>query len=658
MEFTLKGLKSSKSWRSWMVICFFLLVISPVPASMHDEGNEPNPVGDVQGDGWLPRTIQPISKQANTYIQNGFFQVGGDGNGITSIKIDPAGSGIFISSKDIIAGRLTLYLLEHVPQDPVGIYYYGVASTPMSMGASSVQWNLTFPGSTGSGSGSACTASLNVSIAGSSLSASMKMDFTVEHVDVYMAGITLQLPFTRSGYDTSISTTCFSRFYTSNFDLVPIEQFKRRSHLEGPSLKRWYDWMVATGVDGLDYDLNFTNFDLRTEFHIQDQMLGLCFPGPSVIDLGAAKHYSRDMVATVQSTVPGVPGQYPSFHTSNASLDALLNAMLLERSFSWSPDTGQADWLEWQNTIVDWMDSPYLEKMKNQLLGIQLEDDGYVYTWGDKIGWPFPFKDEDDDGLNDYNTRHYTTNPNFILGCWRYYSWTKDQSFLNAVYPCMYNATEYMRDNMTQWDSLFAITAPLHDGFGLRYEKGHPDYNRFDWQSCGSNYWDILPFGYKSAYCNAYIQGALRAMADIERYLGNTSRAASLEVLADKQRQTYNDIFWNEQRGRFIGCIDANGTEHDHGFTFLNMEAIYYGMANHSQAMRIYDWMENEPTATGRKDTYSKFQFAPRATTDLNEYWWHGDMDEFGGQVQDGGAILYTSGYDMRARAIYLGSDN
>src|SRR5271157_3254010 len=90
------------------------------------------------------------------------------------------------------------------------------------------------------------------------------------------------------------------------------------------------------------------------------------------------------------------------------------------------------------------------------------------------------------------------------------------------------------------------------------------------------------------------------------------------------------------------------------------MEAAYYGLANQSQVMGIYDWMQNEPSpVTGLKDTYSAFQFAPRATTEENINWWYAKVDTtFGTQVQDGGAILYTTGFDIRARAMYLGADD
>jgi hypothetical protein len=97
---------------------------------------------------------------------------------------------------------------------------------------------------------------------------------------------------------------------------------------------------------------------------------------------------------------------------------------------------------------------------------------------------------------------------------------------------------------------------------------------------------------------------------------------------------------------------------------------LAYGLADDDQVRRIYHWMEAEPTSTGKADTYTRWVLAPRATTIHNPMrsepqepvpsWWHFGWTgtPFGDQCQDGGAILYTSFYDLWARARYLGGDN
>jgi len=140
-------------------------------------------------------------------------------------------------------------------------------------------------------------------------------------------------------------------------------------------------------------------------------------------------------------------------------------------------------------------------------------------------------------------------------------------------------------------------------------------------------------------------------------------------------RAAYNDTFWDRDKGRYIGCVDVDGARHDYGFTFVNLEAMAYGLADAEQAGRIYHWMETEPTSTGEADTYSAWIFAPRANTIHNPRWspekgsledvpqppwWHFGWrgTPYGDQCQDGGAILYTSYYDLMARCRFLGPDN
>jgi hypothetical protein len=147
-------------------------------------------------------------------------------------------------------------------------------------------------------------------------------------------------------------------------------------------------------------------------------------------------------------------------------------------------------------------------------------------------------------------------------------------------------------------------------------------------------------------------------------------------TLADKTRRAYTETFWDDSASRFIGCVDADGKRHDFGFTFVNLEAMAYGLASPEQARRIYDWMETGVTSSGRADTYSRWVFAPRANTIHNPMWdetgvtdpnandvepwwfdgWRGTPYEE--QCQDGGAILYTSFFDLMARSQLLGADN
>lgn len=181
------------------------------------------------------------------------------------------------------------------------------------------------------------------------------------------------------------------------------------------------------------------------------------------------------------------------------------------------------------------------------------------------------------------------------------------------------------------------------------------------------NYWDNLPFGYKSAYENIYFYASLEAMAEIEKSLGNNENHNYYKKIASLAKDSFNNHFWDEEKGRYIGCIDVDGKKHDFGFVFLSLEAIYYGLASDDQATEILKWIDGKRLVSGdnsQGDDIYNFIFAPRSNTKAIEtespkWWWNPQEGVgFGNQVQNGGAIFYTSFFDILDRIKYLGSDN
>ena len=144
------------------------------------------------------------------------------------------------------------------------------------------------------------------------------------------------------------------------------------------------------------------------------------------------------------------------------------------------------------------------------------------------------------------------------------------------------------------------------------------------------------------------------------------SYAQDLTTLADAVRTDFQKHFWNAETGRFNGWIDVEGRAYDFGFTFVNLEAIHYGLASREQARSILDWLDGkrEITAdTSRGADIYHWRFAPRATTrrNIDTYVWPWSNPEqipWGGQIQDGGAVLGFSFHDVLARLKTNGPDN
>jgi len=462
----------------------------------------------------------------------------------------------------------------------------------------------------------------------------------------------LLLPWVKDGYDTTSDRIVFRHFLTSEGIYMPVHQFKRRpwSGVSGP-------WVVMGGRFGAD--LKFPNASIH--LHFDDDSMAMVFPGgereiellPSSDDLGE---------------------QFPVFYSSDPKTDRALNGFLLSHNFNFGVGTNP-DWKDWHTLQLSWTANRQCIWQRQQFLDYKMDPNGYVYCWGGDPGWPFPYKDEDSDGKNDYDTRHFTTNPCFILGAWREYCWNPDPDYLAKLMPRVRLAMEFMLKEMDGDKGVIVAKAPGHEGKDM---------------SIGSNYWDISPFGWKDAFTNAHYYPSLEAMAQLEetalRYrllrlpMGEGRGKGELAPaprtpryyrrLAETVRKSYNDTFWLQDKGRYSGCVDIDGVTHDYGFTYVNLPAMAYGLADPEQVRRIYEWMESGVSSSGKRDIYSRWVFAPRACSihiprrdepqePVPSWWsmaWNGTAyDE---QCQDGGAILYTSFHDILARARYLGADN
>ena len=275
------------------------------------------------------------------------------------------------------------------------------------------------------------------------------------------------------------------------------------------------------------------------------------------------------------------------------------------------------------------------------------------------------------------DTRHPITNPLFVRGSCEYFSWTGDIDFLKQNIGRMREAVRFAVDEFDVAQQHHALVRwPGHDGIsGLAFDNEGNKVLR-PGHGVGNNYWDLLPFGGHDALATMYLYDALRRQAAVERAIASNAAweippperfdAASLDRLADEVRDDFQETFWEPDAGRFVGWIDAEGTRHDYGFTFVNLEAIHYGLASDAQARAIFDWLDGrrtvaEDTSVG-PDIYA-WRFGPRSTTRRNvrDYVWVWSNPEsipWGGQVQDGGAVLGFSYFDLMARLKTAGPDD
>jgi hypothetical protein len=273
------------------------------------------------------------------------------------------------------------------------------------------------------------------------------------------------------------------------------------------------------------------------------------------------------------------------------------------------------------------------------------------------------------------DTRHNVNNLNFIRGCHDYFLWTRDVAFLRGQIERIRRAMRYVeREFQTREKKCIYTTWPGHEGrSGVRLIDGQKRV--IPGEGIGSNYWDLLPFGGEDALATVYYYDTLLKLADLEQLItahpdwhvpgDDAYDPRDLRDFAREVKTYFGKRFWNEATGRF-GTVDLDGQLHDYGFTFLNNEAVAFDVATPEQANAIHSWLSGTRTVAGDTSTGDDiyhWRFAARSTArrNLDYYFWGWSNPEsvpWGYQVQDGGAVLGWSYYDLMARLKTAGPDD
>ena len=162
----------------------------------------------------------------------------------------------------------------------------------------------------------------------------------------------------------------FRRFFSDFGRYLPVEQLKRRDELESGMHAR--DWLEMTGNGTADYRWRNLNGELRWAMTADQMRLSLRTGATVTLEL--LPHDERRL-----------PAFYPRFFSSNSRLDDLMNRFYYERAFSWPLAPALADWMEWLARTRYWVALPgFHARERAHLLHYKLDEDGYVYTWGDR----------------------------------------------------------------------------------------------------------------------------------------------------------------------------------------------------------------------------------------------------------------------------------
>jgi len=570
-------------------------------------------------------------------MSNGYIYLSGVNGAVDTLKFDPDGTGAY--GENMLMGNLYM-----------GLKYDGTAYTSAG---SDVNWTIKDNTLTihnikiadGKLIGK-WVLSLNGNKLNNTftLNSEMGSDATLETL-----GYCYDMVWENEGFeveaDPGLLRVPFSKMVSSDDRYHSVYAFKRMPSVEDPDTIGFTgSWLDLEGANGYDYNLRFS-FDTGYVSPICNvDYLKMQFRGRnSSVSIGAGASLTRSLGIEVSHNGDITPEHFTSFESSgDPEFAEAVSEMLHEFGNAREIACTNPDWAEFISTIRCWQDDNYIELEKNKISDCYQHPNGYVNTWGDLEGWPFP---------EDRDSNHYiTTAANLINAVYNYYVYDGDEAFFDHNLPRLRLAVDYLLSQFDENYGVFKIDHPDHDGTN---------------KSVGSNYWDITPYGHLSAYDNIYGYLAVTKMVEIERILGNTSRAEELENYANAIKAGYNELFWAGDH--YIQCIDVHNVRHDYGAVYLNLEAITYGLADEDRAAVILDWISNTPTSTGQADVFSRFIFAPRATMFDNPGrdfgGWHAltwpGGEEYGTeQIQNGGTIFYTAYYEMMSRVKAYGGDN
>jgi len=284
-----------------------------------------------------------------------------------------------------------------------------------------------------------------------------------------------------------------------------------------------------------------------------------------------------------------------------------------------------------------------------------------------------------------YDTRQSFITSQYIMAFGEYASTSRDLEFLQN------NLAKVRQAIMWELECLKGKQGMLD----ISYLQGHDGIPGKVGHGISDCYYDITPSPAVNLWSNLQFYGALQSViavekmaaaygitdttanirhpynideriqwnysiADLETILSNLKTNMQKPYVEGDYDWSEKGGFWDASTGRFIQGITAEGVKLDYGYLHYNLEAVYYGIGTDEQIKSIMDWANGDrivegDTSTG-EDIYA-FEFAPRYTTVDNkkDYLWayqksgEGRMT-FGDSVNDGGAVITWSYYDLIAR--------
>ncbi len=295
-----------------------------------------------------------------------------------------------------------------------------------------------------------------------------------------------------------------------------------------------------------------------------------------------------------------------------------------------------------------------------------------------------------------YDSRQIDNGFNLVEAGKLYYEFTGDKQVLEDTLNRCRKIAMFMTYNLDGESGLVDLSNFVGHNGGVMADGTA--------ETIASSYWDVLSLSPKSLYAQVLYYQTLQNLVYLEQaaaaegitqdapvikltdggnmeydFTINTLQTMANKVASEVQKpvdKANKTGFFDTEKGRFIEGFNKHGNVVDYGSTIFNNMVVAAGMATAEQGEKVVAWISGDRTVEGDNATgyggdpnaylncgIYDYEFAPRTTTVKNsEQYTAGHYTEasklYGASCQDGGAILFTSYYDMMARLQTRGAED
>jgi len=175
------------------------------------------------------------------------------------------------------------------------------------------------------------------------------------------------------------------------------------------------------------------------------------------------------------------------------------------------------------------------------------------------------------------------SNPDLVSNISDLYDLTGDKTWVKSLQPSCEKALDWILKRDSNGNGLVEMMTDSH------------------LQKKSSDWIDIIWASYENAFVNAKLYHALIKWVDIERQLGNNTKADYYENFAAKLKSSFNKStkdggFWDEENKCYVHWIDKDKSVHGRNMvTPVNFMAIAYGICdNEARRKLILDTIESQ----------------------------------------------------------------